>query len=93
MSNMMQRWWLEPKYESVLRTPDGLAWELRGASVKCMTEEEFLAATAIGSASGKANPLAQKWANNMTEHYAELAVAEPVSASCATAWSWPSWGR
>ena len=31
MSNMMQRWWLEPKYEAVLRDAAGLAWELRGA--------------------------------------------------------------
>ena len=42
MSNMMPRWWLEPKYESVLRDADGLAWELRGGSVKAMTEEDYL---------------------------------------------------
>ena len=32
MDNMLQRWWLEPKYESVLRSADGLAWEFDGAS-------------------------------------------------------------
>ena len=42
MSNMLPRWWLEPKYEPLLRDADGLAWELRGASVKAMTEEDFL---------------------------------------------------
>ena len=78
MDNLMQRWWLEPKYESVLRSPDGLAWEFNGAGVKCMTEEDFATANGQREHSGKANAVAQKWADNMTRHYAELAVAEPV---------------
>jgi hypothetical protein len=78
MSNAAQRWWLEPKYESVLRDASGLAWELDGGSVRCMTEEEFLQADGSREQSGKASPLAQKWADLMTQHYNELAVAEPV---------------
>ncbi len=78
MSNLMQRWWLEPIYEAVLRAPDGLAWELRGAGVKCMTEETFAAANGSRQQLGHSNPAAKKWADKMTEHYAELAVAEPV---------------
>ncbi|MGA2621279.1 MAG: DUF1598 domain-containing protein [Thermoguttaceae bacterium] len=76
--NIMPRWWLEPKYESVLRDPAGLAWELGPASVKCLTEEGFLAANGKLEQAAEPNPLAQKWAENMTEHYAELAVAEPI---------------
>jgi hypothetical protein len=78
IDNSMQRWWLEPKYESVLRSPDGLAWEFNGASVKCMTEEDFAAANGQREHTGKPNALAQKWADNMTGHYEELAVAAPV---------------
>ena len=78
MDNIMQRWWLEPKYESVLRSPDGLAWEFNGASVKCMTEEDFATANGQREHAGKPNAVAQKWADNMTRHYDELAVAEPV---------------
>ncbi|MGO9108146.1 MAG: DUF1598 domain-containing protein [Thermoguttaceae bacterium] len=78
MSHLMQRWWLEPKYESVLKDPDGLAWEFRGPGVKCMTEEDSLAAGGSREHLGHASPLAQKWADNMTQHYEELAVAEPV---------------
>ena len=78
MTNMLPRWWLEPKYEGLLRDADGLAWELRGGSVKAMTEEDFLAASGKREHTGKANPLAQKWADKMTEHYEELAVAEPI---------------
>ena len=32
---------MEPSYESVVRSPDGLAWEMKGATVKAMTEEDF----------------------------------------------------
>ncbi len=77
MDNMLQRWWLEPKYESVLRSADGLAWEFDGAGVKCMTEEDFAAASGREQ-TGKSNAIAQKWADNMTAHYDELAVADPV---------------
>jgi hypothetical protein len=75
---LMPRWWLEPNYEPLARSPDGLAWELPGGSVKAMTEEDFLTATGNVHHSGKANPVAQKWADNMTEKYDELAVAIPV---------------
>jgi hypothetical protein len=78
MSNIMQRWWLEPKYEAVLRSPDGLAWEFSGGSVKCMTEEDFNAVNGQREHSGHANEVAQHWADNMTSHYSELAVAAPV---------------
>jgi hypothetical protein len=78
VDNTMQRWWLEPQYESVLRSADGLAWEFNGAGVKCMTEEDFATANGQREHTGKPSVLAQKWADNMTRHYDELAVATPV---------------
>jgi hypothetical protein len=78
MDNMLPRWWLEPKYEALLRDAEGLAWELRGGSVKAMTEEDFLDSTGSKTRTGKANPVAQKWADNMTQKYDQLAVAEPI---------------
>lgn len=74
----MPRWWLEPDYEALLRSPDGLAWELRGASVKVMTEEDFLTASGGVRPTGKADPVAQRWAEKMTEKYDQLAGALPV---------------
>jgi Protein of unknown function (DUF1598) len=71
--NMLPRWWLEPNYESLLVSPDELAFEIRGASVKAMTEEDFVAANGSRKRSGRASPLARKWADNMTTHYDELA--------------------
>jgi hypothetical protein len=78
MSNMLPRWWLEPNYEPLLRSEDGLAWELRGASVKAMTEQDFILASGEAQPTGKTSPTAQKWADNMTEKFDELAVADPV---------------
>ncbi len=72
------RWWLEPNYEPIVVSPDGLAWELRGASVKAMTAQDFFAAGGQRQKTVKASPMAQRWADNMTEHYDELAVAEPI---------------
>ncbi|MEN6457460.1 MAG: DUF1598 domain-containing protein [Thermoguttaceae bacterium] len=72
------RFWLEPRYEAVLRDVDGLAYELRGASVKAMTEEDYVTASGAMQHSGKANRIAQKWADRMTEKYPELAVADPI---------------
>ena len=53
------RWWLEPKYESLLRDAEGLSWELRGGSVQAMTEEDFLTAAGTRQHTSKANRLAQ----------------------------------
>ena len=78
MKSMMPRWWLEPNYKPLVKSPDGLAWEFRGASVKAMTEADFLNAAGERQHSGKANPLAQRWADNMTEKFDELAIAEPI---------------
>jgi hypothetical protein len=78
MQNMLPRWWLEPNYESLLASPDGMGWELRGASVKAVTEEDFVTQTGARERTGKANPVAQKWADNMTAHYDELAAKDSV---------------
>ena len=45
-----------------------------------MTEADFLTHTGQKKHSGRANPLAQKWADNMTEKYDELAFADPIFA-------------
>ncbi len=75
---MLPRWWLEPNYKPILHSADGLAWELRDAGVKVMTEEDRLSAGGKVQRGGKASPLAQKWADNMTAKFSELAVAEPI---------------
>ncbi|WP_254510980.1 DUF1598 domain-containing protein [Anatilimnocola floriformis] len=79
IDNMMPRWWMACNYEPMGRSEDGLAWELRGKGVKVQTEDEFVnnaAGTVRGT--GKASPIAQKWSDQFTSKYDELAVQEPV---------------
>ncbi|HTU27471.1 MAG TPA: DUF1598 domain-containing protein [Pirellulales bacterium] len=76
--NMLQRWWLEPNYQSLLVSPDELAYEIRGGSVKAMTEEDFVVENGARKRSGKASPLARKWADAMTAHYDELSAKNVV---------------
>lgn len=78
LSNMMPRWWLAPNYQGVAASPDGMAYELKGAGVKCVAEEDFLKADGSKERTAKANPVAAKWADNMTNHYDELAVKESI---------------
>ena len=78
MSNMMPRWWLEPDFQPLLRDREGLSWQLRGTSVKALTEEDFFYANGSREHTGKANPAAQHWANLMTAKYDQLAVADPI---------------
>jgi hypothetical protein len=75
---MLPRWWLAPDYDALLADADGLAWELRGAGVKALTEEEVINSSGERQRSGQANPLAKKWADNMTAHYDELSTKDAI---------------
>lgn len=74
----MPRWWLAPDYDALLADADGTAWELRRAGVKAMTEDEVLSANGQRKRTGQANPLAKKWADNMTAHYDELSAKDSI---------------
>jgi hypothetical protein len=73
LQNAMPRWWLAPLYEPLRRDADGLAWELRGQGVQCMTEQEFLNDAGQKQRTGGADPTAQKWADTFTKNFDELA--------------------
>src|SRR6185437_9205290 len=76
--NMLPRWWLTSSYQPLLTDGDGLAWQLRGQGVKAMTEDDFLLADGNRRHTGKAGPMAQKWADQMTKKYDELSLKEPI---------------
>jgi hypothetical protein len=75
------RWWLAANYEPLLKDPDGLAWQLRGTGVKCLTEEDHFSQSGSRERTGKANPLAQKWADTMTEKFDELSAKDTIFGS------------
>ena len=53
-----------------------------------MTEDSIFAADGSRVQTGKTSPQAQKWADMMTEKYAELCVAEPIFDPFGTRISW-----
>lgn len=71
--SMMPRWWLAPKYDPLKRDTEGLAWQLSGQGVRCLTEQDFLNSAGQKQHSGKADPTAQKWADTFTNKFEELA--------------------
>jgi hypothetical protein len=76
-SNALPRWWMACNYEPLLKSEDGLAWELRGPGVKVMSEEEVIEG-GKRKASGKSGGIAQQWADAMTEKYEEVSLKDPV---------------
>lgn len=78
ITNMMPRWWLACNYEPIGKSADGLSWELRGPGVKVLTEDEFIGDDGGVKQSGKADPLAQKWADAMTRDYDKLSEKKPI---------------
>jgi hypothetical protein len=80
LKNMLPRWWLAPSLDALHVDPQGLAYELRGSSVKALAEEDLLTAEGLQRGAGGADPATQKWAQAMTERYDELAAKEPVFA-------------
>lgn len=72
------RWWLACNYEPLARSEDGLAWELRGPGVKCLTEDEVVDQDGTVKASGRKDVHAQRWADAFTENYEELSTKDAV---------------
>lgn len=70
--SLMPRFWLAPKYEPLRRDNDGLAWEIRGQAVRCLTEQDFMK-DGEKQHSGKADPTAQKWCDTFTAKFEDLA--------------------
>ncbi|HEY5313904.1 MAG TPA: hypothetical protein VIK18_15350, partial [Pirellulales bacterium] len=62
----------------LLRDADGLAWELRGASVKTLTEDTLLGRSGSKTKTGKINPVAQAWANNFSARYVDLSLKDTI---------------
>ena len=78
LTSMMPRWWLACDYQPLLRSEDGLTWQLQGTGVKAMTEDQLVHADGTVEQTGKTNPVAAEWAAGMTRNYDELATIEPV---------------
>ncbi len=73
---MSPRFWMETSYEPVAVSDDKSVWKLNGQGVCTKTMEEYL--NANGRKVEKANKVATKWANDMTENFDKLSEVQPV---------------
>ena len=69
---------MECNYEPVSVSADNKVWKLSGTGVKTMTDATRFNADGTKKSTGKQNRLAKKWADTMTEKFAELSKIEPV---------------
>lgn len=67
------RWWLTMKYDAVLHSPDHSVFEIQGPSVQCLSENQFLTAQGERVGTGQADATNRAFAQNFTQHYADLA--------------------
>lgn len=74
------RWWLTMKYDAVLHSESRDVFEIQGASVLCLSENEFINAQGQRVQSGKSEPVNRLFAQNFTKHYLALARRDPVFA-------------
>ena len=72
------RWWLECNYDALERGENGLSWRIKGQGVKAMTEDSVYDAAGVPQQLGKSSPVAQKWADMMTDQYAALAEHDAI---------------
>ena len=72
---------MECNYEPLLRSEDGLTWQIRGQGVKNaapQTDQIAPGGKVLKKGAGKNSTRAQKWAEKMTENYSELSKANVV---------------
>ena len=72
-SNQTPRWWLAAKYDPLLRDAEGLAWELRGQGVQCLTEQDHFNSEGERERTVQGSAAATRWAQTFTECFSDLA--------------------
>ena len=73
------RFWLAPEYGTVAHDSKKLTWQLSEASVKALTEDEYVdLRSGSRQGSGKPDRAAISWCNKMNGSYAALSKIDPV---------------
>lgn len=74
------RWWLTMKYDAILHNADRSAFEFKGSSVLCLSENELVTAQGQRVATGQAEPVNRLFAKKFTDNYEKLAARDLVFA-------------
>lgn len=72
------RFWMECNYQPCSVSDDKDVWKLNGTGVKTLTQEMHFDSDGRRSAKGKTNRMAKRWADMMTEKFAQLSKVEPI---------------
>lgn len=74
------RWWLTMNYESIAHSSDRTIFEIRGSSVRCLSENEYLTGDGKHYSSNRTEPANRAFADLFTAHYDKLSARDPVFA-------------
>ena len=74
--NTLDRFWFCPG-DSTFSEENGLTL-LSSCQVKLLTEQEMINESGSRTSSGRPNPLAQRFAEDFTTHYQDIATSEPI---------------
>ncbi len=74
------RWWMSVECASVLKSNDANAFEIRGTSVLCQSENQFINNQGERIQTGTSEATNRKFASNFTEHYQQLAKQDIIFA-------------
>ena len=77
-TQLQSRWWMACDYDAISHSKDRLAWKITGQRIKTMTETEAFDNAGQRKKTGKADPVAKKWAESFTKKIGELAIKDPV---------------
>jgi len=74
----LPRWWIAYGEHPVERDAEGLGWRISRPGIKVHTAAAQLGPDGQIETQPERDPIAKKWADSMTAHYDQLALAEPV---------------
>ncbi len=72
------RWWMACNYDALAHDVEGQVWKISGQGVKTLTEEDIVAKDGSVTSNGRKDPMAEKWANTMTDNYDALSKERPI---------------
>lgn len=78
--NTFQRWWFTPLYDAFQQSENGDAFAFAGQRLQLMADEERVSAAGIRTSAGNSTLSTQKFSQQFTKRFEELAKIVPVFA-------------
>ncbi len=78
LTQLQSRWWMACDYSAIEHSQNRMAWKITGPGIKTLTEREQVSLDGSFKQTGKADPVAKKWADLFTKKIDELATKDTV---------------